>query len=125
MTDATELVDQYLAIWNETDGDRRRTLIRQTFTGDAAYVDPVLSGNGHDGIDAMIEAAQGQFAGLLFQRAGEVDTHNGRARFVWELVDGNATEPEMIGTDFAVIAPDGRLESVTGFFDKVPVGVGG
>lgn len=123
MTDVTELVDQYLAIWNETDGERRRTLISQTFTGEAAYVDPLLSGDGPDGIDAMIEAAQGQFAGHTFRRVGAVDAHHGRARFTWELVESDAPEAEMIGTDFAVIASDGRLQSVTGFFDKVPVGV--
>jgi hypothetical protein len=124
MTHATELVDQYLAIWNETDGTRRRGLIGETFADDAIYVDPLLRGEGADGIDAMIGAAQGQFAGHLFRRAGDVDVHNGRIRFTWELIQEEAAEPEMIGTDFAVISPDGRLESVTGFFDKVPAGVG-
>jgi hypothetical protein len=125
MINATELADRYLAIWNETDSNRRRLLIDQTFTDDALYLDPLLRGDGHAGIDAMIGAAQSQFPGHVFRRVGEVDAHNGSMRFVWELVESDAAEPEMIGTDFAVIAPDGRLDSVTGFFDKVPAGVGG
>ena len=50
----TALIDRYFDAWNETDAGRRRELIAATWTKDAAYADPLLSGDGHEGIDAMI-----------------------------------------------------------------------
>ena len=48
----TDLIDRYFAAWNETDTASRRKLIATTWSTDAAYLDPLLSGDGHDGIDA-------------------------------------------------------------------------
>jgi hypothetical protein len=38
MSTMTELVDRYFAVWNETDAERRRTLIAQTWTEGASYL---------------------------------------------------------------------------------------
>ena len=46
MDNLTKLVDRYIAMWNETDAERRRALIAQTWTEDARYVDPVLQAEG-------------------------------------------------------------------------------
>ena len=67
MPDHKDIVDRYLAIWNETDATRRRALIARTWTEDATYVDPVMRGAGHDGIDAMVAGAQAQFPGFEFR----------------------------------------------------------
>ena len=120
MTSSKDLVDRYLAIWNETNAAARRALITKTWTETATYVDPLMRGEGHDGIDAMIAAAQAQFPGHSFAPLGEPDAHNDKLRFRWTLgPKGGATIVD--GTDFAVVAPDGRLASVAGFLDRVPV----
>jgi hypothetical protein len=118
MTNASEIVDRYLAAWNEGDGGRRRDLIGETFAEKATYRDPALEGKGRDGIDTMITGAQARFAGLRFERIGDVDAHNGFARFRWSLSPAGG-ESIVEGTDFATIV-DGRFDSVTGFFDKLP-----
>lgn len=51
----TERVDRYLAVRNETDAARRRALIAATWTEDAHYIDPVMQGDGHDGIEALVQ----------------------------------------------------------------------
>ena len=118
MTDTTELVDRYIAAWNETDGQVRRRLIAETYTAGATYVDPMLESQGQDGIDTMIRNVQERFPGHRFRRTGEVDAHHDRVRFTWEL--GPADGPAIVkGTDFAVVAAE-RLAAVTGFFDQVP-----
>jgi hypothetical protein len=118
MTDATELVDSYIAIWNETDAGRRRALIDTTWTEDAAYLDPMMRGDGRAGIDAMIAAVQERFPGHRFRRIGPVDEHNGRIRFRWEL--GPDGEPPLVaGTDFGEIS-GGLLSGITGFIDQTP-----
>jgi hypothetical protein len=118
MTNASEIVDRYLAAWNEGDGKRRRDLIGETFAEKATYRDPAQAGDGRDGIDKMIASAQARFAGMQFGRIGDVDGHNGCVRFRWSLAPAGG-EPIVEGTDFATIV-DGRFDKVTGVFDKLP-----
>ncbi|GAB7549995.1 nuclear transport factor 2 family protein [Cupriavidus sp. 8B] len=121
-TDLAALADRYLAAWNETDAARRRALIVSTWTESASYVDPLMRGDGHAGIDAMIAAVQARFPGLRFSRATPVDAHGGNLRFTWELAPAGAAAV-VVGTDFATVAADGRLQSMTGFIDRAPQGM--
>lgn len=118
MNPTTELIDRYIAAWNETDGARRRLLIASTWTEDASYVDPLMKGEGWTGIDAMIQGVQSQFPGLLFRRASDVDAHNDRVRFQWELAPEGG-EALAGGVDFGIITGE-RLKSITGFLDFAP-----
>lgn len=118
MNDPVELVERYLASWNEPDAGRRRDLIASLWTDTASYVDPLMKSEGRDGIDAMIAAVQARFPAHRFRRSGEVDAHNDRIRFGWELLTGSGASIAS-GTDFGVLA-NGRLQSVTGFLDRVP-----
>jgi hypothetical protein len=120
MSDVTTIVERYFAIWNETDQAQRRVLIIQTWSDDASYLDPMLAGDGPDGIDAMIAAVQQQAPGHLFRQVGEVDSHHDRVRFSWELVGPDGGAPLYAGTDFGTLASDGRLQTVVGFLDRVP-----
>jgi hypothetical protein len=118
MSNFTDLVDRYIAIWNESDDERRRDLIARTWTEDSTYLDPMVRGEGRGGIDAMIRGVQAQFPGLLFRRTNEVDAHNDRVRFAWEL--GPEGGPALAGgVDFGVIVGD-RLQAITGFLDFAP-----
>jgi hypothetical protein len=118
MTDTTKLIDNYIAIWNEGDPDRRRELIAHTWTDDATYVDPMMTGAGRDGIDAMIAAAQQQFPGHRFELAGAPDAHHDRVRFTWHLKPVAGGDTVAVGVDFGVVSEDGRLSSVTGFLEQ-------
>jgi hypothetical protein len=118
-TDINIAVDSYIAAWNETDPAARRRLVAVAVSEDISYLDPILKGDGLDELDGQIEAAQAQMPGAILSRVGEIDTHHDRVRFAWK-----ATNPDgsiaIAGVDFAVIAPDGRLQSITGFFDLKP-----
>jgi hypothetical protein len=37
-TDAQQLTDRYVAMWNEADAERRRTAIRELWSADAVHV---------------------------------------------------------------------------------------
>ena len=115
----TALIDRYFDAWNETDAGRRRELISATWASDAAYLDPLLSGNGHDGIDAMIRAVHERFAHHTFRRRTEVDGFADRLRFSWELLTPSGVSI-VKGSDFGIVEPGGRLQSVTGFLDEAP-----
>ena len=69
MASNTELIDRYIAIWNETNAQRREELIARTWTEDAVYLDPMMHGEGRRGIDVMIEGVQRQFPARDFVTA--------------------------------------------------------
>ena len=85
MADVTSIVDTYLAMWNEEDGGRRRELIATAWREDGRYVDPLQEAEGHDAIDAMVAALQGQMPGHRFTRTSAVDVHHDELRFGWQL----------------------------------------
>ena len=97
--DLHNLIHSYIEAWNETDAARRRQLVARVWTDDGAYLDPLMSGTGHDRIDAMIAGAQEQFPGHRFELSFGPDAHDGRVRF-------------------ATLGQDGRLQSVTGFLES-------
>jgi hypothetical protein len=80
-TEVERVIDQYIAAWNETDPGTRRELIARTWKEDGRCLDPLMCGEGHVGIDAMIGGVQTQFPGYRFRRIGELDAHNNRVKF--------------------------------------------
>jgi hypothetical protein len=118
MGNLNELIDRYIAIWNETDEERRRSLIARTWAEDASYLDPVLQADGPASIDAMVRAVHERFPGHRFRRTGDPDAHHDRVRFSWELAPDRGAAG-VSGTDFAVLTTDRRFQAVTGFFDQV------
>lgn len=113
-----DLVDRYIAMWNETDAGRRRTLISDVWADGARYLDPVLAGDGREGIDAMVKAVHEKYPGYRFARTSDVNAHHDRAQFAWQLAPESG--PALVkGLDFATLSTDGRLQTVTGFFTEM------
>ena len=119
MSDFHATASAYIDMWNETDSNARKSRIEQLFTVDGRYTDPLADVSGHDQIDAMINAVQQQFPGMVFTLAGPVDAHHQQARFGWTL--GPAGSESLIdGFDVVERNDDGRVTLVLGFLDKVP-----
>ena len=120
---ANELVVSYLAAWNEQDAGQRRKLVATTWTDGGTYVDAHRRGDGHDGIDAMIGAVQRQLPGYRVRLVSKIEAHNDYIRFSWAAGGTEQAPLYLAGTDFLVIASDGRAQSVTGFVDAAPAGI--
>ncbi len=118
MTDLNKIAEGYIAAWNESDADRRAALLKAVFAEDVSYRDPIMQGDGHEGIAALIGGVQQQFAGFRFSLKGTPDGYADKIRFSWNLGPEGA-DSIIEGTDIGVIE-NGRLRSVTGFLDKVP-----
>jgi hypothetical protein len=114
-----DTIERYIASWNQTDPQARRSLIGELWAEDASYIDPLAEAHGRDQIDGVIAAVQTQFPGLTFTLAGPVDTHHRQARFTWNLGPAGQ-EPLVVGFDVATADETGRLTTVLGFLDKVP-----
>lgn len=118
--DAVGIAHRYIALWNETDAARRQQMLDTGWTPDAQYVDPMMQASGRDAISALVGAVHQRYPGFRFALAGRADAHGDHVRFSWTL--GPSGADDLIqGTDFVQLEA-GKLQSVTGFLDKVPVG---
>ena len=116
MTAHSAIAERYLATWNEPDAARRRSLIAALWSPQGRYADPLMSGQGHDGIARMIETARTQFPGCEFTARGEPDGHAPFVRFSWSL--GPAGGAAVAGgTDVARLDDAGRIVEIIGFLD--------
>jgi SnoaL-like domain len=114
------VVNTYIDAWNEGDAGRRQQLVATVWTEDGTYLDPLMSGAGHESIAAMIGGAQQQFPAHRFELSFGPDAHNDRVRFAWRLYGPDGGEPVAGGVDFATVSEDGRLQSVVGFLEASP-----
>jgi hypothetical protein len=113
-----KIAQQYIAAWNETDAERRRALIAETWSADATYVDPLMAGHGHAEVDALMAGVQQRFPDFRFALIGQPDGFGDKVRFSWGLGPDGAEAP-IKGTDFVELE-GGRLKTVTGFLDQIP-----
>jgi len=119
MSDVQQVIDDYFAMWNEDDDGRRRIVIQRCFVEDGTYTDPLADVIGYDGISSMVGALRASHAGYSLRLSSAIDQHHDRLRFEWEILDAEGG-PYLTGVDLAVLADDGRLVSITGFFGAVP-----
>ena len=120
MADHKTVAHRYIDLWNERTPQRRREMLAANWTADAKYVDPLMSGEGHDGVDALIAGVQQRFPDFRFRLIGEPNGFGDHVRFSWGLGPDGGDSP-IKGTDFAVLSA-GRIRSITGFLDQVPAG---
>jgi SnoaL-like domain len=117
-TDPATIAQRYLEAWNERDAAKRRVLIAALWADDAAFRDPIMAGDGHAGIEAVIEGVQTRYPEFRFRQIGAADGFGDYVRLSWGLGPDGADAP-IKGTDFGLVA-GGRLKDVTGFFDQLP-----
>jgi hypothetical protein len=109
-------VERYFAAWNETAAAARHEAIGAAWAEDASYRDPLFAADGHTALDQMIAAVHDRFPGYRFHLTTPIDAHHDRAHWGWELAGPDGDAPVATGIDVAIVAPDGRLRDVVGFF---------
>jgi hypothetical protein len=112
-----ELVEQYFAMWNETDAARRAALIASVWSAEPYYVDPMFEARGAAALDGLVNGVHTQYPGHRFRLVGEPEAHHERARWDWALVSP-AGAPIRRGVDFATLSGEARLREVVGFFSQ-------
>jgi hypothetical protein len=116
MTDRNLIAERYLASWNAAPPQRAATMDHWAAT--ATYRDPLMTGDGREGIAAMIDAAAANFPGHHFELDGAVDGHGPFVRFSWLIrPDEGAGAAVACGTDVVRLDDDGRIAEVIGFLD--------
>ena len=116
MPDPKSIAGAYLASWNATPQERLSALA--AWSSHAIYTDPLMTGNGRDGIAAMMDRAVEQFPGHRFELAGTPDGHSAFVRFSWTL-HPESGPPVAAGTDVVRLDDKGVIMEVIGFLDGV------
>jgi hypothetical protein len=121
MSNVNQLVENYIAAWNERDACARSEIIARTWTEDGGYLDPHRSGDGHDQISAMMATVHNAFdPKYRFRLKSTIDSYGDRIRFQWEAGGTEDAPLHFVGTDYGIISSDGRFKFVTGFSDEAP-----
>src|SRR4051812_6302571 len=81
------VVAEYFEMWNSTDPDRRRKAIAVAWSDRARYLDPLLAGDGPDGLLRMVATVQERYPGARFELTDPVNAHHDRATWGWRMVD--------------------------------------
>jgi len=118
MDDLTNVVERYIASFNETDATRRRELLDALYATDSTYTDPHVDLNGPAEIGAFVAQTQERFPGFTFRLGGAVDAHHNQARFQWHAGPDDAPD-QFVGFD-VIVTDDGRIRNVYGFMDAAP-----
>jgi len=118
MQDPTLVARRYLDTWNETDPARRARRLDEAWSPHVRYADPLMQGEGHAQMDALIAGVHQRFPGFRFELLGTPDGHGDHVRFSWSLGPAGA-EPPVKGSD-VVELEHGRIARVIGFLDQVP-----
>lgn len=112
MRELNELVNNYVAVWNEADPVLRRKAVSELWVEDGAHLTESLEARGHDAIEARIADAHEQFVlggSFVFASSNEVVGHHNVVRFDWAMAPAGGGEAAAFGSDFLILDGDGRI----------------
>ncbi len=137
MPTAAELPERYVALWNEPDPARRRAAVRALWTDDGGQIlhpprelreqaaalgffASVLEARGHAAMEQRVAVAYEQFVApgtAAFRSRGSAVQVGDVVRFEWEYAPLDGSAPTGSGTEFVLLAPDGRIRTDYQFID--------
>lgn len=127
---AAELAEEYVALWNEPDADRRRRMIAELWAEGGTHIlqppqeiraiaaqpgiglTAVLKAHGHEEIEARAASAYEHWVGsegLSFRARDDADRLDDVVKLHWEAVAKDGTVFG-VGLSLLVLAADGRIQ---------------
>jgi len=129
MNDTKDLVERYVAVWNESDATRRRQAVAELWREDAVHVlqppqevreaaaaldvRSIFQVRGHAELEERVKRAYETFvaeAGNSFRPRDDGDRVGDVARFRWEMVTSSG-EVASVGLEFVVLDSAGRIQA--------------
>lgn len=111
MLDVTQIVDDYVAVWNETDPKARRRRIEAVWVPDGTSCYRLLDAHGYDAIEGRVAGSWDKWlrdGKYVFRPKATVCQH-GVVKSAWEMVTIPGGAVEANGLSFLVLEPDGRI----------------
>jgi hypothetical protein len=113
MVNVMDVVDRYVAVWNEPSADQRRKRICSLWTPDGTTCYRLLEARGYDAIEARVTSSWDKWLrdGRYVFRSRDAVCHYDVVKVNWEMVTRPGGEVEAVGLSFLVLIPDGRIRS--------------
>jgi hypothetical protein len=118
-----QLVDRYVAVWNEPDAETRREGIAQLWAEDGVHYTPSLEARGYDALEARVTGAHEKFVGaggFIFTHANNAESHHNAVRFNWLMTPAGGGDVAAAGFDLLILGDDGRIRVDYQFADPLP-----
>jgi hypothetical protein len=131
MPTPTDLAERYVALWNEPDPERRRATVRALWSEDGSQIlhppeeiraqaaalgffASVLEARGHAALEQRVAIAYEQFVArgdAAFRTCGTPVQLGDVLKFEWEYAPLDGSPATAGGTEFMLLAADGRIRT--------------
>jgi hypothetical protein len=128
--DPKELVDRYVAVWNEPDTEQRRKTITELWTENGVQIlqppqeirqtaaalgmTPTLKARGHDALQVRVTRSYEDFIApgeFIFRRRDNAARLDDVVKFNWEMVRSSDGTIAAVGLEILVLDDDGRIRT--------------
>lgn len=109
--EASALVEQYLAVWNESDAEERRCRIAELWAENGAQVSATSVHHGRSAIEAKASKIYDAYGakGLVFAPSRRSHAHHDVVSFQWQRRSWEDAAVEAAGCDLLILDADGRI----------------
>ena len=113
---AEGVVDSWLGLWRETEAEARDATLRRIASPDVRFADRFSAIEGAGEVSVHVGAAQRFMPGIRLERRGAVRHCQGTVLAEWAAIAADGS-PRGTGTNVFTLGADGRISSVTGFWN--------
>ena len=122
MMDFNDLAEQYVAVWNERDADRRRRRIEALWAPEGMECTKSRLVQGHQALYERVTASHERNvrdAGNIFRSCGNADGHHGLVRFNWTMNVDRTGAVVAAGAYILTLDDSGRICAAYFFSDPL------
>ena len=120
MDSAQELADRYVAVWNETDAERRRRSIADLWTPEGEHYAGAREVRGYAGLEERIRGSHEKNVrdgGYRFRAVQDAQALRDVVTFHWEMAPAESEKVAASGFIFLLVDGRGRIRVDYQFFD--------
>ena len=134
----TQLVERYVAMWNEDDPGARSAAVQELWAQDGAhalqppeemldeatrigFVNAVLEARGHHALEARVTRAHEEFVAsgeFEFRPRGDAMQIGDAVKFGWEMVPATGGDAVATGLEFLLLDAQGRIRCDYQFIER-------
>jgi hypothetical protein len=109
--DAQQLADRYVAVWNESDAEKRRQAIAELWTPDGLHYVDIREARGYEALEKRIV---GSYEKNVRDRGNRFRAKGARVlrdvvTFFWEMLPAGSETVVATGLEFLIVDDQGRI----------------
>lgn len=121
MRQSNELADLYIAVWNESDADKRRQIIRELWADDGTECTKARETKGYAELEARIKSSHEKNVrdgGCRFRSCQNADENHAVIKFDWEMIRIKDDSIRATGSYVLLLNEAGKIRGAYFFSDS-------